>query len=109
MDLVAELRTRLDLDSSPQVPNSRLQWCLEVAQGLIASEEPSDDAHPALLDESQLQLAIKVYDLGRRGTVSMDEAGEWQAPPPSATRGLIRSVQGILAPATKTGMTGGFA
>lgn len=106
MDLLTELRTRLDVVSA-DVPDARLQWCLDVAAEMIDATEPVV-AGP-LVDEATVQLAVKVYDLGSRGTVSLDPSGEWVAPAPSATRGLINAVAGILAPATAVGMTGGFA
>ena len=114
-EALAEVRARLDVDATT-VPDSRIQWCIGVAVEMVNATEPavapfasSGARAQALVDEATVELAVKIYDLGARGTIGMDPAGEWVAPSPSATRGLINAVAGILAPATAVGMTGGFA
>lgn len=101
MDLLTELRSRLDLVGDLTVPDSRLQWCVDVATAMVSEWQP--EGNRILVDEATVQLAVKVYDLGSRGTVGMDPAGEWVAPAPTATAGLINSVMGILGPALPTG------
>lgn len=100
MDLLEELRRRLDVDEVT-IPDDILTWCLNVSTAMIDEWKP--EGNRILVDEATVELAVKVYDLGGRGGVTMDPAGEWVAPAPTATAGLINSVMGILGPALPTG------
>ena len=100
MDLLEELRRRLDVDEVT-IPDDILQWCLTISAAMIDEWNPTGNRW--LIQEATIELAVKIYDLGGRGTVSMDPAGEWVAPAPTATAGLINSVMGILGPALPTG------
>lgn len=102
---LTEVRRRLDVTSG-QVSDDILNWCIDTAEELIAPYEIVGNY--ALKTEATIQLAVKIYDSGQRGTISVDPAGEWVAPAPSATAGLVKAVWGILGPATATG-GGGFA
>lgn len=119
MDLLAELRRRLDVPED-LVSDELLRHLLDVSAGLIqpwlsgpvpwlwlsAPVEPEESPDPALaplIDEATVELAVKVYDVSPRGVATMDAGGEWILPSPSATPGLVRSVFGVLGPALATG------
>ena len=102
---VAELRARLDVTEG-DVSDAQLEHVLEVAAGLLGPwvEVPEwPNPHQALVDEATVQLAIKVWDTGTRGTAGLDMSGEWTMPAPAATPGLVRSVFGVLGPALSGG------
>lgn len=103
-DLLIELRRRLDVPED-LVSNEVLIHLLDVADGLIAPWLVADayDEYQSLVEEATVELAVKVYDIAPRGVATMDAAGDWVMPAPSATPGLIRSVFGVLGPALATG------
>ena len=106
MDLLAELRRRLDVPADI-VGDELLTHMLDVAGALIgpwlAAPGVDPDPYADLVDEATVELAVKVYDAGSRGLVGVDAAGEWTMPAPAATPGLVRSVFGVLGPALATG------
>lgn len=103
MDLLAELRRRLDVPVD-LVSDELLQHYLTSAGLLIGPWLVADPApYQRLVDEAMVELAVKLYDVAPRGVASMDAAGEWVMPSPSATPGLVRSVFGALGPALATG------
>jgi hypothetical protein len=103
MDLLAELRRRLDVDAAA-LPDELLTHMLEVSAALIAPwlapERIDPDPLQPLVDEATVQLAVKVIDVSPRGVITPD--GELLLPA-SATPGLVRSVFGVLGPALHTG------
>lgn len=103
--LTDELRRRLDVPVD-LVPDARLDQALLVAGNLVepwrgVHVEP--DPFQANVDEATVQLAVKLWDVAARGATSMDAMGEFLAPAPAATPGLIRSIFGALGPAMNTG------
>lgn len=103
MDLLAELRRRLDVPVD-LVPDELLGHLLTSAETLIWPWLVADPSpYEELVDEATVELAVKLYDVSSRGVASMDAVGEWVMPAPAATPGLIRSVYGVLGPALATG------
>lgn len=103
MDLLAELRRRLDVEAE-HVPDEVLSHFLAVSTGLVDSHVPSHNRAGALYDEAILQLAVKVSEISGRGTIAVDPSGEFLAPSPSATAGLVRSVWAYIAPIAHIGI-----
>jgi hypothetical protein len=120
-----EMRRRLDVPVD-LVPDALLDQFLANAAQLIApwvatttpaartTTDPYADVYTdlyavvdpmywGLVDEATVQLALKIWDVSTRGAVGMDAVGEFLAPAPSATPGLVRSVFGVLGPAMTTG------
>jgi len=98
-----EMRRRLDVPVD-LVPDAVLDQFLAVATGLITPWLVADPApYTDLVNEATIELALKVWDVSTRGTISMDAVGDFLAPAPSATPGLVRSVFGVLGPAMATG------
>jgi hypothetical protein len=106
LDPLTEVRRRLDLTSTTSSDNI-LQWFLDLAAERL---EPYEfRGNYAMATEAQIRVALKFYDDSGRGTVGVDPTGEWVAPAPYVTDGVIRSiVAGVAGPATATG-GGGFA
>lgn len=101
--LTDELRRRLDVPAD-LVPDATLDRFILVAGNALAPWLVADPTPwPDNVDEGTLQLAVKLYDTAGRGITSMDGAGEWAAPAPAASPGLIRSVFGALGPALSAG------
>lgn len=102
MDILTEMRLRLDV-AEADVSDARLQHFIDVATEGLDGHIPTYNRGTASYQECVCQLAIKIYDTAGRGTISMDAAGEWVAPSPAATQGLIQAIWGIVAPLTLTG------
>ncbi len=104
--LTDELRRRLDVPVD-LVSDEILDGFLAVAGNNIrpwmAPETVNPNPFQANVDEATLQLAVKLWDISNKGVNPQDGAGDWIAPPPAATPGLIRSVFGVLGPALATG------
>lgn len=103
MDLLAELRRRLDVPAEA-LSDELLTHMLDVSAALIApwlapAAIDPDPLQP-LIDEATVQLAVKIIDVSPRGLI--DPTGELLLPT-SATPGLVRSVFGVLGPALHTG------
>lgn len=100
MDLLAELRRRLDVTPS-DLSDELLEHMLDVSTQLLAPWLVEDlDFYQANVDEATVQLAVKIVDVSPRGLI--DPAGEVLMPT-SATPGLVRSVFGVLGPALAQG------
>ncbi len=100
-----ELRRRLDVPVD-LVPDALLDQVLLVADHNITPwVDGTLDPHPyqANIDEAVLQLAVKLWDVSGRGVAGVDVVGDFLAPPPSASPGMVRSVFGTLGPALLTG------
>lgn len=104
MDLLAELRARLDVPAD-LVSDEKLNHLLDASEGVVDGWLIPDARllYPANVDEGVVQYAIKLYDTGVRGVAAYTGEGEWVAPSPSASPGLPRSVFGALGPALATG------
>lgn len=103
MDLLAELRRRLDVPED-LVDDELLTHFLDVAAADLAPWLVEDTApFQGNVDEATLQLACKVWDASTRGLAGFTQSGEWLSPAPSATPGLVRSVFGALGPALSMG------
>lgn len=103
MELLAELRRRLDVPTD-LVDDETLTHFLDVAIADLAPwlvEDPSP--FQANVDEATLQLAVKMWDTSTRGVAMLTPDGQWTAPTPSASPGLVRSVYGALGPALHAG------
>lgn len=106
MDLLAELRRRLDVTPATH-PDDLLEHWLDTADALItpwlAPPTTDPDPYQPLIEEATVQLAIKISDASSTGLAGLDASGEWTIPGPSATPGFVRSVFGTLGPALATG------
>lgn len=109
IDVEDEVRRRLDLVSdTTNLPDALLGHIVDVATALVDQWVPSFNRSGAVYDEATVQLAVKVYDVSGRGTIAVDPTGEYVAPSPAATAGMVRSVWAYIQPLTDTG-GGGFA
>lgn len=103
MDLLAELRRRLDVPDT-LVPDALLTHFLDVATASLQPWLVEDaTAYQANVDEATLQLSCKLWDTSTSGVAMFSPDGQWQAPSPSASPGLVRSVFGALGPALSMG------
>ena len=102
-DLLEELRRRLDVPVA-QTSDELLDHFLDVAASALNPWLVLDAAilHPANVDEATVQLAVKLWDTADRGVAGFAPDGEWIAPAPSASPGLVRSVFGALGPALRS-------
>lgn len=94
-----EVRRRLDLvNDTAALSSDLLTHIVDVAEGLLNQWVPTYNRTGAVYTEAHIQLAVKVYDVSGRGTISVDPAGEFVAPSPSATAGMVRSCWAYIAP-----------
>jgi hypothetical protein len=104
----AELAARLQVaDSDPRL-GSVIAVAVSIATDRGADEDLAE-LHPEAWAEGITQLAVKVWDSGRRGLLELDPAGDWQAPTLAATEGMWRAVVGVLSPCLTRGAATGFA
>lgn len=102
-DLRAELRRRLDVPTD-LVDDELLNHFLDAADTALAEWLVADPApFQANVDEATVQLAVKLWDTSTRGVAMFSPDGQWSAPAPSASPGLVRSVFGALGPALARG------
>jgi hypothetical protein len=103
MDLLAELRRRLDVPVD-LVSDELLTHFLDAAANALQPWLVDDVAAvQGNVDEATLQLAVKLWDTSTRGVAQLTPDGQWTAPAPSATAGLVRAVFGALGPALRLG------
>lgn len=103
MDLLAELRRRLDVPVD-LASDELLSHFLDVATAAILPWLVEDAAiYQANVDEATLQLTCKLWDTSTSGVAMFSPDGQWSAPSPSASPGLVRSVFGALGPALAMG------
>jgi len=99
IDVETEVRRRLDMVAdTTNLPDALLGHIIDVSEGLLAQWVPTYNRTGPVYDEATVQLAVKVYDVSARGTIAVDPAGEFVAPAPSATAGLVKSVWAYVAP-----------
>ncbi len=103
MDMTTELRRRLDVPTD-LADDALLAHFLDVSMQALSPWLVEDVAPwQANVDEATLELAVKVWDSSARGMAAFSSDGQWVAPSPSATPGLVRSVFGALGPALAMG------
>lgn len=102
VDPLTEVRLRLDVTTS-DVSDARLTHFLSAAVEAVDRHVPSYNRAAFGYQEGVIQLAVKMYDTSARGTVALDPTGEYVAPSPSATKGLILSVWGLIGPLAEPG------
>lgn len=103
MDLLAELRRRLDVPATI-VPDAVLTHFLDVAGAAVAPWLIPDPApYTSSVEEATIQLAAKLYDLAPHGVSAMSPDGTYTLPAASAAPGLVRAVFGALGPALRFG------
>jgi hypothetical protein len=100
---LTEVRRRLDVTTT-SVSDDILTWFVDAATESVDLYVPTYNRGAVNYTEGVIQLAVKMYDTSARGTVGVDPAGEWVAPAPSATAGLIKSVWGLIGPLTEPGI-----
>lgn len=103
LDPLTEVRRRLDVTTT-NVSDAILGHFLSAATEAVDGYVPSYNRGAFGYQEGVIQLAVKIADTSARGTISVDPAGEFIAPAPSATAGLIRSVWGLIGPLTEPGL-----
>jgi hypothetical protein len=98
-----ELARRLDVANDPTT-EPLLQQAAAVAVSMLDPRcSPTKvGANPATYLEAVYQLAVKVWDTGTRGMVSLDEAGGFDLST-TATAGMYRAVLGVAQPVLTTG------
>lgn len=107
--VATEVRRRLDVvDDTTNYPDALITHFIDVATDLVDQYVPSYNRTGSMYAEAQIQLAVKVADVAGRGTISVDPTGEYVAPAPSATAGLVKSAWAYVGPLTADG-GGGFA
>jgi len=97
-----EVRLRLDVTSG-QWSDDRLTHFINTATELIDEHVPTYNRDKFGYTEGIIQLAVKIADTSARGTIAVDPTGEYVAPAPSATAGLIRSIWGLIGPIAEPG------
>lgn len=103
MILLDDLRRRLDVPVD-LASDELLTHFLDVAMAALAPWFAEDSAqYQENVDEAILQLAVKMWDAGSRGLAGFTQSGDWVAPAPSSTPGMVRSVFGALGPALRMG------
>ena len=103
LDTLTEARRRLDVTTT-NVSDAVLGHFVSTATEMVNAYVPSYNRGAYGYQEALIQLTVKTYDTSARGTVSVDPTGEWTAPAPSATAGLIKSVWGLIGPLTEPGI-----
>lgn len=98
MDMLTDLRARLDLVGDTSVTDATLQWCLDVSQAVVNEYEPNGPY--ALVTEATLQGATVVYENRGQGTMPVGPDGEYF--PPMPTSGLHATIMRVLRPALPT-------
>ena len=103
MDLLAELRRRLDVPTSAlsdELLDHMLDVSLNALTPWLIPTTVSPNPYQANVDEATVQLAVKLVDASPRGLVDADG---YLTPTMSATPGLVRAVFGALGPALAKG------
>jgi hypothetical protein len=98
-----ELARRLDVPNDP-ASEPLLQQAAAVAMSMLDPRCDPDKVgtYPGTYQEAVYQLAVKVWDTGTRGMVSLDDAGGFDLAT-TATAGMYRAVLGVAQPVLTTG------
>lgn len=101
---IDELRGRLSDVDTTTAPDTTLNTCLAVAEGMLLPLVPSyNRSEPGFLEAVQC-LGVRVFEERARGRVGVDPSGEFDvAYTPGPTQGMVNSVAGYWLPLTETG------
>lgn len=98
---VDDLRARLGVGAD--ITDAQLGQALDVSVELVDPWVPADQYATVLYGEAVLALAVKVWDVQPRGVGGFDASGEFIAPSPNASAGMIRAVWAYIQAMHPTG------